>query len=98
MNDTAMVTSDLDRLGERIEKAAAVFQQLRAERDRITQERDALTSRVQELETKVEGMDPSPYVAEIQALKREQRDWQVERREVAVRIESLLKKLERLEG
>ena len=98
MNDTAMVTSDLDRLGERIEKAAAVFQQLRADRDRLEQERDQLTRRVQELETKVEGLDPSSYVEEIQALKREQRDWQVERREVAVRIESLLKKLERLEG
>jgi hypothetical protein len=31
-------------------------------------------------------------------LKRDQREWQVERREVAVKIESLVRKLERLEA
>ncbi|MBI5709980.1 MAG: hypothetical protein HZC42_06705 [Candidatus Eisenbacteria bacterium] len=98
MSDTAVMTTDLDRLSERIEKAATLFQQVRGDRDRLQRERDELTRRVKELEQKLQGQDPTALLGELQALKREQRDWQVERREVAVRIEALLKKLERLEG
>jgi hypothetical protein len=35
---------------------------------------------------------------ELSALKRQQHEWQTERRDVATRIESLLKKLEKLES
>jgi chromosome segregation ATPase len=101
MNETTAqdtpVQTDLDRLSARVEKAAAIVQQLRDDRSRLEQERENLTRRVQELEQKLQGHDPSALVAEIGTLRREQRDWTAERREVASRIESLVKKLERLE-
>ncbi len=98
MNDTTVVTPDLDRLAERIEKAAVVLQSLRAERERLVRERDELVARVQDIEQKLQGQDPAALVSEVQSLRREQRDWQTERREVAVRIEALVKKLERIEA
>jgi len=93
-----VVTNDLDRLAERIEKAAVVLQNLRAERDRLAHEREELAARVLDLEQKLQGQDPAALVGELQNLRREQRDWQTERREVAVRIEALVKKLERIEA
>jgi chromosome segregation ATPase len=97
MTETLM-TNDLDRLTERVEKAASLLQTQRAEHARLQAERDRLADRVQELETKLQGQDPAVMVGELQALRREQKDWQTERREVAVRIEALVKKLERIEG
>jgi chromosome segregation ATPase len=92
MNEPAtMMTNDLDRLAERIEKAAAVLQALRTERDQ-------LAARLQEVEQRLQGHDPFELLGELQALRREQRDWQAERRDVALRVEALIKKLERLEG
>ncbi len=98
MNDTTVMTPDLDRLAERIETAAVVLQNLRAERERLAHERDELAARVQDIEQKLQGQDPAALVSEVQSLRREQRDWQTERREVAVRIEALVKKLERIEA
>ncbi len=98
MNETGTMSTDLDRLAERIEKAAALLQSLRTERDRLQHERDQLVARVQEIEQKLQGEEPGALVGEVQGLRREKRDWQVERREVALRIEALVKKLERLEG
>lgn len=97
MTETLM-TNDLDRLTERVEKAASLLQSQRAEHARLLAERDRLADRVQELEAKLQGQDPAVMVGELQALRREQKDWQTERREVAVRIEALVKKLERIEG
>jgi len=97
MTETLM-TNDLDRLTERVEKAANLLQAQRADYVRLQAERDRLADRVQELETKLQGNDPAVMVGEVQALRREQKDWQNERREVAVRIEALVKKLERIEG
>lgn len=97
MTETLM-TNDLDRLTERVEKAAALLQSQRAEHVRLQAERDRLADRVQELETKLQGQDPAVVVGELQALRREQKDWQTERRDVALRIEALVKKLERIEG
>jgi hypothetical protein len=37
-------------------------------------------------------------VTDLGALKKEQREWLAERKDVATRIESLLRKLERIEG
>jgi chromosome segregation ATPase len=97
MTETLM-TDDLDRLAERVEKAASLLQAQRAEHARLVAERDRLAGRVQELETKLQGQDPAVMAGELQSLRREQKDWQSERREVAVRIEALVKKLERIEG
>ena len=95
---THEMTTDLDRLAERIEKAAAVVQQLRDDRERLTRERDELAGRLQDFERKLEGQDAAAVRDELNALRREQKNWQTERRDVASRIETLLKKLERIEN
>jgi len=46
----------------------------------------------------LQGQEPSALMSEIQALRKEQRLWEGERREVATRIEALVRKLERLES
>ena len=98
MNETStVVLPDLDRLADRIERAAGMIQQLRTDRDRLQKERDELARRYQAVEEKLRGQDPGELVAEAQTLKREQREWLIERREVTARIESLLKKLEKIE-
>jgi chromosome segregation ATPase len=97
--DTAgTMTTDLDRLSERVEKAAAMVQQLRDDRARLDRERDELTRRIAELEQKLQGQDPGSLVQELSTLKREQREWIGERREIATRVETLIRKLEKLEA
>ena len=98
MTDTDTMTNDLDRLAERVEKAAALLQAQRTEHARLQQERNQLAARSQELEQKLQGQDPAALMGELQGLRREQRDWQAERSEVALRIEKLVTKLERIEG
>ena len=98
MNQTPTVMlPDLDKLADRIERAAGIVQQLRSDRDRLQQERDDLARRLKDLEDRLGGQDAGQLVSETQSLRREQRDWQIERREVTNRVESLLKKLERIE-
>lgn len=97
MNDTAVVTSDLDRLAERVERAATLIAELRAKNGQLEQERVSLAKKLEETQSKLQGQDPSVLVAEVAALKKEQRDWQNERRDVATRIEAISAKLERLE-
>ncbi len=80
----------LDRLGERIERAAQAIQALREERDRLQLKCRELETRVRTLEAG--GTARAGRGADAGALR-----WQTERREVATRIESLLRKLERLE-
>ncbi len=98
MSDAVTVTNDLDRLAERIEKAAVLLQAQRAERERLQRENEGLGARVRALEEKLDGQDPAALASELQGLRREQREWQAERREVALRIEALVKKLERLDA
>jgi chromosome segregation ATPase len=98
MTDTRTMTNDLDRLAERVEKAASLMQAQRTEHARLRQERDQLAARSHELEQKLQGQDPAALLGELQGLRRERRDWQAERREVALRIEKLVTKLERIEG
>jgi predicted nucleic acid-binding Zn-ribbon protein len=93
----SMVDTDLDRLAERVERAAALVQRLRDENQALQRERDDLARRVEETEGKLQGQDVAALLTELQGLRREQRDWLAQRREVATRIDSLVKKLERLE-
>lgn len=97
MNDTTTMQTDLDRLADRVERAAALVQQLREDRERLGRENESLTRRVAELEQKLQGQDPAALLDELNALKREQHVWQTERRDVASRIETLVRKLERIE-
>jgi hypothetical protein len=99
MNETTTVSmTDLDRLSERVEKAATLVQQLREDRTRLDGEREELTRKIRDLELKLQGQDPGLLVQELSVLRKEQREWNGERREIATRVESLIKKLERLEG
>jgi len=98
MTDTAIMQTDLDRLAERVEKAASLVQQLREDRGRLEKERNEFARRVRELEDQIQGQDVTALMDEVSTLRREQRDWQGERREVASRIETLIKKLEKLEA
>jgi len=97
MTETTVVHADLDLLAERVEKAAALVQRLKEEKDRLEGVNQELTRRLRDTEAKLQGQDPSALVGEIQTLRKEQRHWEGERREVASRIETLVRKLEKLE-
>ena len=98
MSETTMVSTDLDLLAERVERAAALIQTMREEKRRIESERNELARRLEESEQRLQGQDVAALLTEVQTLRKEQRDWQGERREVASRIDTLVKKLERLEA
>lgn len=98
MTETNVMHTDLDLLAERIEKAAALVQRLKDDRLRVEAERDEIGRRLVETERRLQGQDLSAVMGELQALRQSQRQWEGERREVASRIESLIKKLERLEA
>jgi predicted nucleic acid-binding Zn-ribbon protein len=98
MNETAVITgTDLDRLAERVERAARLISDLRTKATRLEEERNALQQRLADTEGRLQGQDPSALMTEIAALRKEQRDWLAERREVTTRIEAISSKLERLE-
>src|SRR6516162_3121363 len=98
MNETAVITgTDLDRLAERVERAARLITELRTKATRLEEERNALQQRLNETEGRLQGQDPGALMTEIAALRKEQRDWLAERREVTTRIEAISAKLERLE-
>lgn len=98
MMDTAVVTTDLDRLAARVEKAATLVQELRSRQAQLEQEKAELSRQLEETQGKLQGNDPTALLTELAALKKEQRDWVAERKDVATRIEALLKKLERIEA
>ncbi len=98
MNEASVMQTDLDRLADRIEKAAGIIQELRGERDRFQKESEELRQRMSGLQDQLRGQEPGELLAEVQALRKEQREWQAERREVASRIETLVKKLEKIDG
>jgi len=97
MNETAVVGTDLDRLAERVERAARLITELRTKATRLEEERNALQQRLADTEGRLQGQDPGALLHELTALRKEQRDWLTERREVTTRIEAISSKLERLE-
>ena len=105
MTETTVMHTDLDRLAERVEKAAALVHKLRTDREAMERERDELANQVKQLESRLQGQDPGALLAELETLKgefetlrKEQREWQSDRRDVATRIEGLVKKMERLDS
>jgi len=98
MTDSTLMTSDLDLLAERVERAAMLVSKLREEKQALIRERDDLSRRLDELGDRLQGQDATALMTELQQLRKEQKEWHGERRDVATRIESLVKKLERLEG
>ena len=98
MNETAVITgTDLDRLAERVERAARLITELRTKATRLEEERNVLQQRLADTEGRLQGQDPGALMTEIAALRKEQRDWLAERREVTTRIDAISAKLERLE-
>ena len=97
MNETAVVGTDLDRLAERVERAARLINELRSKAARLEEERNALQQRLAETDGRLQGQDPAALLNELTTLRKEQRDWLAERREVTNRIEAISSKLERLE-
>lgn len=97
---TQVVTehTDLDRLAERVERAAALVQQLREDRQRLEGENQDLASKLSASERRHQGQDVVALLAEVQTLRKEQRAWESDRKDVASRIEVLVQKLERLEA
>ncbi len=61
-------------------------------------EKSELATRLDEMGSKLQGADPAAVVSELAALKKEQREWTAERKDVATRIEALLKKLDRIDA
>lgn len=96
--NTLTMNADLDLLAERIERAAALVQRLRDENAALLRERDELTRKLGETESRLQGQDVAALLTELQGLRKEQKEWHGERREVASRIEALARKLERLEA
>ena len=97
MTETAVVTTDLDRLAARVERAATLVVELRARTQQLEQEKSDLQRQLEDSKGKLQGQDPSALLTELAAIKKERLEWQGERKDVAHRIESLLKKLERIE-
>ena len=98
MNETAVISgSDLDRLAERVERAARLINELRTKATRLEEERNALQQRLADTDGRLQGQDPGTLLTELAALRKEPRDWLAERREVTTRIEAISAKLERLE-
>lgn len=97
MMDAAVVTNDLDRLAERVERAAALVVELRAKTQQLEHDKAELARALDELRGRLQGQEPGALIAELATLRRERLEWQGERKDVANRIEALLKKLERLE-
>jgi hypothetical protein len=88
----------LDALAEQIERAVNAITQLKAENQK-------LSGRVQELEGKLGAGEKSlggrkldEVLAELDQLRGVEKQWATERKEIAHRIEDLVKKLERLEA
>lgn len=96
--ETAIVSTDLDRLAERVERAANLIQELRARTAQLEAEKAELSRRIEDTTQKLQGNEPTTLVTELAALRKEQREWVAERRDVAGKIETLLHKLERIEA
>lgn len=98
MTTTAVASStELDRLAERVERAATLIVELRQRNGALEAERQQLRQRLEETQAKLQGQDPSALLQELATLKRDQREWLAERRDVATRIEAIAAKLERIE-
>ena len=98
MTEATVMQTDLDRLADRIEKAAGIIQELRSARDRALGETDELRQRVRAMEEQLRGQNPAELMGELQGLRKEQKEWLTERREVAGKIEALVKKLDKIDG
>ena len=95
---TATVGStDLERLAERVERAATLITELRQKNAQLEAESRQLRQSLDETLARLQGQDPTTLLQELGNLKREQREWLAERRDIAARIESISAKLDRID-
>lgn len=90
-------STDLDRLAERVERAATLITELRQKNAQLEAESKQLRQRLDETQGKLQGQDPTALLQELGNLKRDQREWLAERRDIAARIESISAKLDRID-
>jgi len=90
------MTSDLDRLEERIHAAVGLLTQLREEKRRLEGENRELKERLRGLE-QVAGKRGEDLKPHLRALEEEHRTLLDERRVVARRVEEMLAKLDQLQ-
>ena len=57
MTDSTVMTTDLDLLAERVERAASLVARLREEKQTLTGERDELSRRLDEMRDQLQGQD-----------------------------------------
>ena len=71
MNDTAVITNDLDRLAERVERAATLVTSLRNRCSDLEKLGAATQQQLDDLNTKLQGRDAATLVLELGTLQKQ---------------------------
>ena len=87
----------LDALADQIERAAAAIARLRDENGKLIARVGELEGKLGAGEKQLAGRKLDEVLAELDLLKGVEKQWTTERKEIAHRIEDLVKKLEKLE-
>jgi chromosome segregation ATPase len=87
----------LDALADQIERAAVAIARLRDENSKLNVRVKELESTVGTGERQLAGRKLDEVLAELDLLRGIEKQWTTERKEIAHRIEDLVKKLEKIE-
>jgi chromosome segregation ATPase len=87
----------LDALADQIERAAAAIARLRDENGKLNARVGELEGRLGAGEKQLAGRKLDEVLSELDLLRGVEKQWTTERKEIAHRIEDLVKKLEKLE-
>jgi len=87
----------LDALADQIERAAAAIARLRDENGKLNARVGELEGKLGAGEKQLAGRKLDEVLSELDLLRGVEKQWTTERKEIAHRIEDLVKKLEKLE-
>ena len=87
----------LDALADQIERAAAAIARLRDENSKLNVRVKDLEGRLGAGEKQLAGRKLDEVLSELDLLRGVEKQWTTERKEIAHRIEDLVRKLEKLE-
>jgi len=87
----------LDALADQIERAAAAIARLRDENGKLNAHVKDLEGKLGAGEKQLAGRKLDEVLSELDLLRGVEKQWTTERKEIAHRIEDLVKKLEKLE-
>jgi chromosome segregation ATPase len=90
--------ANLDLLATQIERATSALGKLREENRRLADRIRELEAKRGEGEKSLNGKKLAEVLVELETLRAAERTWTTERKEVAGRIEDMVRKLERLES